>query len=64
MGPSLNYVVKNFEFFDPPPPYVVIFIREPYILMWFFGGPPSPSYCPRGLRMAPVPMIPIRQNNK
>ena len=43
---------QNLGFLDPPTPYVVIFISELYLLMWFFGGPPSPPYCPRGLRMA------------
>ena len=37
-GPFLNHVVKIWDFLTPPPPYVVIFISEPYLLMWFFGG--------------------------
>ena len=44
---------ENLGYFDPLSPHVVIFISEPYLLMCFFGGPPFPPYCPRGLRMTP-----------
>ena len=52
LGAILKPGGQNFGIFWPPlPPYVVIFISEPYLLMWFFGGPPSPLFCPRSLRM-------------
>ena len=44
---------QNLGFLDPPTPYVVIFISELYLLMWFFGGPPFHSFWPRGLKMTP-----------
>ena len=51
-GPSLNHVVKNLGFLDPSPPYVIISISKPYLLMCFFIGPPHPHF-PRSLRMTP-----------